>query len=259
MKKVFYIGLLSVIVFTSCTDGKFKLSPNSVSIYYGKEITVKAEGAVETDVKWSTFDDFYADVDSKGKITGCHVGNTDIVAQYGNKMKTCNVEVLPLHTAHSSLHFNWGDNMSSIRSILGTPSATGTASSGTYYLIYKDRQYSNVELRYGFENGKLEVISVVGTGTSSFVENLTLHLKERYAYIGESNGLYMFVDSYKEEKISMAVVLGVSGYNLVAVYMNYKSLTNAPSRDALANSVFEDRIVEAISAVGELQSVSEQE
>lgn len=69
-----------------------KLSKTKVSIYAGKNTTLKITGTKST-VKWSTSKKSIATVTSKGIVTGKNKGTATITAKVGGKKYTCKVTV----------------------------------------------------------------------------------------------------------------------------------------------------------------------
>lgn len=257
MKKVLYLGLLSAIALTSCknqvpTPDKFDISPNHISLYYDQEISVKTFGAPEKEVTWETSDDFYVDVDANGRAKACHVGTAGVTAKYGNNKKTCQIDVLPLHTVHSKLYFNWGSKVNEIKAILGTPYETYT-SSGTYFLVYKDGVTNGFFDMYGFEDGKLSSVGFAGTITSTtLAEDISYHLVERYLPLGKSDeNTYLFVDSNKPDNIKLGVGLTIRGATVAITYLDFTQYTSSPSRGMSENHSMYDKMAKTVNTINE--------
>ena len=82
--KIFYaMCAMCAFSFVSCSDdddddSSFKLTPESVSFNQGDNQQMAADDGRA--LTWSVDDEFVATIDDDGLLTGCHVGETNIVA-----------------------------------------------------------------------------------------------------------------------------------------------------------------------------------
>ena len=94
--------VFSYLCITSCSkndeDIQVTITPSNITMYYEGTKQLSAVNANS----WSTEDDFVAEVDGKGLVTGGHVGKTKIIASNGKNSAFCEVTVSPSSSTTSS-------------------------------------------------------------------------------------------------------------------------------------------------------------
>lgn len=207
MKKVSFIGSLLLMVMTSYVltacgsdgdeHGGLSISPSSVSMHYEDTKQLNADGATS----WTTSDEFVATVDTKGLVTGGHVGKAQIIASNGSASGLCDVEITPEYFLYDDPVLDWGISMSSVKSSVDKE----LVSSDTNSLIYKYTISGDPCLiNYGFENNKLK--SVLCLFSYTYYLRSAYYLVERYQPVYKGDDYYGFMDAMKVEKAKTLVV-----------------------------------------------------
>ena len=242
MKKTFrFLGLMLISVMsyglTSCgsddDDAGISITPSSVSMHYEDTKQLSAQGATS----WSSNDDFVAKVDQTGLVTGGHVGTTQITASNGKKTAICEVTITPEYNLYDTPILEWGASENSIKS---KETHEFLSSSGDYLYYDYTKGKSSCFLAYNFENGKLKGILVVLD--YSYYADAGYYLLERYQPVGESEGMYLFIDALTQSKATTAIgfeTSTMSGSKVVSIiYLsassNLRSVSNATN---ISNSI----------------------
>ena len=96
MKKTFsIIALLSVYILTSCSndDSNAIVVNTKTPVVLNYEKTLQIDATSVSPMTYESENRFHADVDSKGVITGGHVGDTIIIISNGQKSRTCRIHM----------------------------------------------------------------------------------------------------------------------------------------------------------------------
>ena len=178
---------LSIVSCGSDDDAKpLSVTPSSISMKYDESQQLSSSGANS----WCSENEFVATVDQKGLVKGNHVGNTNIIASNGSSSGKCTVTITPKYNFFDLPVLNWGASETAIRNA----ETHGAAEKSGDYLLYG---YSNgtipVVVMYYFKNGAL--YSVNQLTASDYYANAGLFLIERFQAIGESDGMYIFIDA----------------------------------------------------------------
>ena len=219
---VFFMALVASLV--SCSKDNnddnesvnkdLSLTPSSISLYY--EDTYQLTGNNVT--KWETQDEFVAMVDSKGLVTGGHVGTTQIIASNGGQSATCQVTITPKYFLYDTPILEWGASMSTIQS-----KENHKKSSGTSTMLAYDYSKNNIScaLTYNFTNGKLSRIDIY-MALSQYL-TVSKYLMERYCPLSvEGQGdLVMYADGYTKGK--MTTVIGLQTTKVSGTQLTYIS------------------------------------
>jgi hypothetical protein len=242
MKKseLFTLAVIAMLVivsigFVSCgnddEEGSKPLvvSPSSISMKYDESQQLSASGATS----WRSENEFVATVDQNGLVKGNHVGNTDIIVSNGNTSGKCSVTIAPKYNYFDMPILNWGTSETSIRNAEthGTPEKSGDN------LLYKyDNRSIPAVVMYSFKNGVLNnVLQITG---SSYYANAGYFLIERFQPIGESQGMYIFIDSMSSDTAHTLVGLDyvtLSSTKYAGItYMEKPATLNASSRRSIS-------------------------
>ena len=245
MKKVTFWSMLMLAVLilpmmVACggdgdDDGGISISPSSVSMHYDDTQQLNAQGATS----WTSNDDFIAKVDQTGLVTGGHVGTTQITASNGKKSAICEVTITPEYNLYDSPILEWGASMNSVQS----SEIHELLRSSDAALIYDyTKGTSPCLLTYSFENSTLKAIVAI-LNYSSYVD-AGYYLLERYQPIGESEGMYIFLDALTQSKATTIVGLStttVSGSKVTEIiYMPASSNLRSVSNTSPFSLLFKD-------------------
>ena len=226
MKKTFsIIALLSVYILTSCSndDSNAIVVNTKTPVVLNYEKTLQIDATSESPMTYESENRFHADVDSKGVITGGHVGETNIIISNGKKSQKIPITIEPLHDLYKTPCPGWGKSKNEIIAVYGYPdNETETVIGYT--------NYSNAAplVMYLFDDNDLLMASsvIVKMGyTSSLVD----FLLERYIPIAVDSKEYtaVFMNEINESKITTAIYLSV--YNMsymMVLYMDVRGVLN---------------------------------
>ncbi len=218
---------LLAIVAIACQKQSTALTvePSEVLLYSGgtKQLTAEpAEG-----VTYSSKDEFYAEVDASGLVTGNKVGETDIVASSSNGAATIPVTIMPQYSLYPELDPIVNASKSAMIEILGSGYTESTSDKGETLYAYKNyNTYAEVIFAI-FSNDVCKSIGVLVS--TSYLTKFTSYLKERYAVAGMQNDYYFLLNHDKDIVISLGL------YNvsyLLAVYIPYTGTKSAENETA---------------------------
>lgn len=176
-------------------DVQVTLSPSNISMYYEGTKQLSAVNATS----WKTEDDFVAEVDNKGLVTGGHVGKTKIIASNGKHSAFCEVTVIPKYNLYDTPIIDWGASLSTIQNKETHVEGTSTSTKSLGY-NYSKNSSNPCLVVYNFEDGKLNTIMVV-LNYLSYPE-AGLYLLERYqpVYTEKTDYTAIFADAYTKDK-----------------------------------------------------------
>lgn len=215
MKKTTIVMLFVAVLglsITSCSkdddvpEPNVVLSTTNIVMYYEQTKKLTAENATS----WRTENDFVATVDKDGLVTGGHVGTTKIIASNGSSSATCNVTIQPKYNLYDSPILDWGASMSEIRNKETHENMTTASTSTSLAYLYNNSTDNPVIALYSFENGKLDLASVIlKWNTFSSAVN---HLLERYQVVAVDyeKQVALFWDAYTREKLKTAVTISLT-------------------------------------------------
>ena len=241
MKKNFYylfgVTLVTMLSasFVSCgddddSDSTLVVTPGSVSMHYEDTKQLKADGATT----WTTSNDFVAKVDSKGLVTGNHVGKAQIIASNGSSSGKCDVEITPEYSLYDDPYLDWGASMSTVKSSVKKELQGSDEKS----LTYKYYIGSNVCLvGYYFDNNKLK--SILTMFSYTYYARAAYYLLERFQPLYKDDDNYFFMDAMTTEKAKTIVLFGTYKSGSTTVTSIYYS-ENSESSSRSANRAIEN-------------------
>lgn len=245
MKKTTFVMLFVAVcglLVTSCSKDEVVepnviLSTTSVSMYYEQTKQLAAENATS----WRSEDDFVAEVDGNGLVTGGHVGTTRIVASNGSSSATCNVTILPRYNLYDAPILDWGASMTEIRN-KETHEYSPTSSSATTLVYNFTHDTENPCLvMYSFENGKLIFIFVFLKW--NYFAYAVDHLLERFhpMALDRVKQTALFGDAYTKDKLKTILTINLdelSGSPIVLItYGDAERANSEYESSKLKNSV----------------------
>ena len=205
---MFFVALFC-LCFTSCskdddeTNGLVTITPPIVYMYHDDTKQLSATNATN----WSTEDDFIAEVDKNGLVTGRHIGTTNIIATNGKKSAKCEVTIMPKYNLYDTPILDWGTSMTELRNketheyvqITSTSSATSLA------YDYTSDSDNPCIVMYNFKNNELYMISVILKW--DYFPLATEHIMERYQamYVDRVKQYAIFGDAYTKDKMKTIV------------------------------------------------------
>lgn len=175
-----------------------------------------------TNVSFKSANPYVAQVnETTGKITAMTIGSTviNITSDQGNAQVL--VVVTGKYFTYVEPCRDFSKTKSQILSMYGTPDSQTDTSLGYYH----ENDKAHFADLYIFENNKLTTSTAVIY--QDYAVDAMYFLAERYWAAGSQDGMYMFVNGYSKDNITMAVTLTkVSGYKLYyVIYMPYSSST----------------------------------
>ena len=213
--------MASFVCFSSCSkdddqeiDTKVTVTPTKVSMYY--EETFQLSGTNVT--KWESKDDFVAKVDSKGLVTGSHVGSTQIIASNSRNSSSIEVTIIPKYDLYDTPILEWGASMATIQS-KETHTKKNTSSTSAMLVYDYSKNSNSCLLAYYFTNGKLSRIDIY-MDLMLYV-SIGNYLLERYSPLSVENDLTMFADGYTKDK--MTTIIGLQTKKVSGTQLTYVS------------------------------------
>ncbi|MDP2235024.1 MAG: Ig-like domain-containing protein [Bacteroidales bacterium] len=228
MKKCIII-LLSVVLF-SCKKDKEEPIPvvsvaqANVNLYTGTTFQIVATGG--DSLTYQSDNEFVAKVSKTGLINADRVGRANITVSSATSSATVYVKVDPKFNLYEEPLINWSLTKTEVIAQLGTPSEQD---GGRIY--YTSSNTAVYRYSYVFDNlNKLEASAVI---IKSFhYESLSNFVAERYLFIGQSDGLFVFVNHIDPEKVNLSVVLGIVNADyLMVMYMPFSPTQVKGSND----------------------------
>jgi hypothetical protein len=234
-KRIILMLLLgfSYLCITSCSkendeDIQVTITPSNITMNYEGTKQLSAVNATS----WSTEDDFVAEVDGKGLVTGGHVGKTKIIASNGRNSAFCEVTVIPKYNLYDTPIIEWGASMTTITN-KETHEKGSTSNPKTLDYNYSKNSNEPCLVVYNFEDGKLSNVMVVLKYLS--YADAGLYLLERYqpVYAEKTNYTAIFADAYTKDKWKTVVGIQtktLSGTKLTLIM--YLPASKLPSMQA---------------------------
>lgn len=233
MKKFLVLLMVIPLVFACSSDDKegLSLSEDSVELYSGDTYQIDAMSG--GNISYVSEDEFVGSVSATGLITANKVGETRIGVSDASSNAIFNLTTIPKYSTYPEPILDFGMSRSDLIKKLGQPDVstdTGIAYTST------SNKYSAV--MYGFENGKLSMVSVMVN--ISYHSELSSFLLERYTVVDVDGGSYIaaFINSNKINNYSMLIALNMYNTKLLSVlYMPSKQNKNNKSVNANIESM----------------------
>jgi hypothetical protein len=179
---------------------KVVINPHSMSMFCNDTKTLVAPEAT----KWEAENDFVAKVNSKGDVTGMHVGETQIKASNGFSSDICNVRVIPKYTLCDTPIFEWNE---SLKTIKGKDTHKLVSENDQLLLYNYDFGSTNCAVSYVFKNNKLSNVYIV-LDFAKFA-NAVDYLNERYNQLSYDSKQMkaIYIDGYTKATHTMGVII----------------------------------------------------
>lgn len=217
---------MPLALFTACSsddDSSLTLDKTSITLRY--EGTQKLTAS--EDANWSTENEFFAEVDNNGLVTGGHVGQTYITATGASGSAKCLVEVVPEYNTYKAPVCEFGATMEDINSKESRTLYDLT----TDQLVYRGENSAVQLVLYKFESGKLKAVGVFID--MSYATEVAKYLLERYQPAANSDGLYIFINN-TPSKADMFVTFGLQSGSAMVMYTSRDNASDA--KDAMAKA-----------------------
>ena len=211
MKKVTF-AVMSMTMFglfvTSCSKDDVEephviLTTTDIVMNYKQTKKLTAVNASS----WRTENDFVAEVDENGLVTGGHVGTTRIIASNGSSSATCNVTILPKYNLYDTPILDWGDSMSEIRNKETHEYESKTSNSTSLVYNYTYDTENPCLVVYYWKNGEMYWVTLFLKWT--YFPNAVDYLLERYQAMSldrvKQNA--MFWDAFTKDKLKTVILI----------------------------------------------------
>ena len=170
MKKylLFMLALLPVVFFTSCSsdddsESNFTLDKTELTLFHGESYLLK----VSRNSNIPTFiseNNFIANVDANGKITGNCVGETVVLVKHKDISKQCKVKVIPKITFIPEPYLAFGDTYENVRNVITKElqdKITQIRELDKGFAVYLSIDNSTFIYVYSFKENKLSSVSII--------------------------------------------------------------------------------------------------
>jgi len=223
------ISIAAIISLNSCNKTpatpEMTIDPASVETHAFDTILMSVTGA-PAEVTYETTNDYVAYV-SNDTLYTIFVGETAITATSGDQKATCAVKVTPEYTLFTEPITEWGCSTADLKTKHG---GEATEQEGT--ILYVQDEKNGVMELYQFENGALSSSMLLAAATTRN-QDIINFLAERYAYVGEQSGAYLFVNALDIEDVTLVIqleIIEVQGQQFFrAWYYPYSSQQNMPA------------------------------
>lgn len=202
--------LMVVLLLCGCSsDNEDDITEFSVN---PKEINLTGAGASASltasvsNVRWTSENEWVAQVDNAGKITSMHVGKTKIKAVSGGRVIECKCTVSPRFKTYEEPYLALGKSKDEIVRKLGKPDYQ-IPSGDAMLVVYGEKDDYQIT-SYAFKNNKLSYILVSLKSTDLRVKQIPDFLNERYVLMIEltTGTTATFTDSYRIKDASVMVI-----------------------------------------------------
>lgn len=221
MKKFLLLCVaIASVAFVGCSDDddeSLKLNKKSITLHSLDEFQIECSG---TNVTYKSKDTYVAGVDEFGKVTAMLIGETDIEVVANEGHAKLHVIVAPKYNLYKEPYTDWGKSKNDVVAACGNPDeSTDTSISYAFDDIH-------IMTTYMFENNKLK--GAVAAIHSDYATELASFLCERYIPVGNSGGMYLFVDRDNKTVLGMRKMSGYKVYQVA--YAPYDSQQNLSSQ-----------------------------
>ena len=225
MKRV--VAILTVLLplaLGSCTKGNnehVSLSASDITLFHNEQHQIEASSNGQ--ITYFSENEFHATVSNTGLVKARHVGETNIKMNNGVSSDNFRVVVKPRYNVYTEPDVQFGESKSSIKAKFGTP--LSDTSEG---IIYADYSNNAPFLMFLFDNSNrmTEYAVMVNQSQSTALANF---LAERYLYIGESDGIFAYVNGLNPNTASMGVGRGLFETYWMVVYTQITTGTRSLS------------------------------
>lgn len=205
------------------------VEPSSVVLYSDGKQQLTANPT--EGVTYASQDEYYAEVDANGLVTGNKVGKTEIVTSSSNGTVRIPVTVMPAYSLYPDLTPLINSSESAMTDLLGSYSEKSTSEKGETTYLYRDYNTYTAGIMVSFSNGICTgLCTIIST---SHLKKFTNYLIERYTVAGMQNDYYFFLNHNKTVVISMTL------YNYKYMMAVYIPNTGTKSEQIDANSILE--------------------
>lgn len=237
------IALVVFACFMSCSEDEshdLVVSPSSVSIASGEEIKLSASENCD----WRSESDFIATVDDDGIVKANFVGQTNIIAYNVTKSTSVPVVVRGKCNTYTEPVLDFGTTMADIKS---KEQRTLISETGNY-LRYAGENSAVKDVVYMFDNGRMSSAGVLINGL--YMTELVDFITERYKFVSETDGLYVFCNGFSVSEATVGVGVGVSNNDDILVsYMQITNITKASCEETEAEAMLRHELIKRASLV----------
>jgi hypothetical protein len=236
MKKIYMMVAALPLLMASCgSDDSLTVTPSNAEVKCGETLALTASNK---NVTWSSLDADIASVDTKGVVTGKHIGQTRVEAvdNDGNNGSS-EITVVASNNNFTAPLTAWNSSIADVRAAMTSWSNITLDTQEEDALTYTTNgtfpMYS-----YGFDNNGGLMASILAVSLEQD-EDLDLMgwLDERYWYLSEVDGDFFYYDANNEASATMMIKYGYNAtLDCVTVTWTPKSNTKADGVTRAAES-----------------------
>jgi hypothetical protein len=230
MKKIIILFVLS-LTFWGCSkeeepvDNTIKVETDDLSLAPKQTYDIKAVS--NSEITYSSENEFFASVSNNGIITGGRVGTTNIILETGVDKKTIKVTTISSNYLYPDPILDFGSSKSSIISKLGTPDYQQSIGN-TIAIRYDNAPNTTLGTGYFFTDDKLTIIQT--RVKSAYSSLLSSYLSDRFVPVAQSDGSFIFFNALNPSKITVGVSLTLYSVDYLDVeYIAFSSSSNMVS------------------------------
>lgn len=192
-----FVVLMSSCKKDSASDkNTITLSQNSVTLYHND--TYQIDARCKDNIAYSSHNEYVASVSATGFVTAQYVGETNVSLKSNEDSKTFKVTVAPKSNLYPEPNIEIGESKASV--LQKFPQAE-------FYdgVLFIDNYSNAAPLLCIFLDDNL-CVSFYGTFVKGkYSSELKTFMSERYYYLGEKDGMYIFINGLNENTATMGV------------------------------------------------------
>ncbi|WP_083256979.1 Ig-like domain-containing protein [Arcticibacter eurypsychrophilus] len=212
--KNLYLLLLLMILFVSCNKDDLKpttvIDKTIVELKYDGQhqfiITQGSESIDASSLIWTSSDETVGTVSSLGLFVANRIGTTTIKAKGTGINVTSEIFITPYNTIYKEPVLDFGETLAYIKS-KESRTLNNEASDG---LLYSGENSKVRNVMYLFEGSLLKSSIVLLANTDAVSTESVSFLMERYTYLDESDGIYIFTNNKVAAGLSYNDNLGLN-------------------------------------------------
>ncbi len=171
---------------TSCKK-EFELNETSVTLNHGDKYTIGYENG--SNLVFTSDNPYVAMIDEGGVVTANFVGEATINVSASEGEQSLKVTVAPLYTTYEEPCLDFSMTKSEVKDMY-KDSYLGVSVDGNSLFFDGEGSYA---YQYSFIDGELQSVYVWCQYTS--LEKVLVFLDERYPYVDESEGVYIYTNA----------------------------------------------------------------
>lgn len=227
MKKLLLLLLVLPFVFASCSSDDDEDINKTIDIEIKVGETYSLPNGVYSII--TPPNSFIATINDNGEIKGVHDGSTIVKVKSGTSIYDCKISVSANTTLYVDCAVYLGLKKADIVKIYGNPTHIDKQ-----IYFFKGMLYEK-QLLFTFDDNDI-VIAAGIEFTVQYAKLVGEHLADRYAYLGVSDGIIMYLNTYDINDKKAIAVLVTNSSSVISIIYVKRTDTNA-NKSAFSASI----------------------